>query len=95
VTEHDYPTLANFFACWFTNDHDFDELESVLNLMRRLNAQDNLRDLQDEIRQIKTAGIPLAEFNAFSLANEGRKFTAARYADFLNSVLAVPAGLEA
>lgn len=87
MTEQDYPTLASFLECWFTNDHDFDELVDVLALMQRLDASENLRDLREEMHRLHVQQVSLAEFNAFSQRHGGRRYTPARFQYLVEQVL--------
>ena len=77
MNETTFPYLANFLETWFNTAYDFDELEEVIDLMKRLKAWENLEMLRHEMNAL--GDTPLSTFNKFSKQHGGRGFTPERF----------------
>lgn len=86
LAEH-YPDLENFMTTWFNDAYDFDELDSILDRMIKLDATDNLICLSREIKRLESEEISLLEVNEFFKRIGVRQLTGKRYADFKRKII--------
>ncbi|MCD0170592.1 hypothetical protein [Deinococcus sp. 23YEL01] len=80
MNQETFPYLANFLENWFHTSYDFDELEEVIDRMKRLRAWENLDYLRHEL--LALGDTPLDTFNKFSRKHGGRGFNEVRFEKF-------------